>query len=667
MPRRRPAHRHPGDGKVLAAADNATGTGPEGTSADGGLPAHELARLRASLEWAAQQGFMELHHDSLPQSAQPEPESPAAAVATPPPAGATRMSAERPSADDPVGEGNMPSRALPADAPEATARQTMSPNGEPTSCGIAVRAPAVDWRAIADDGTDYLTALGRQRSTTIGLPAAEALRAMALFYLAHGLYREALATSEAIAPAPAHLRDAALILLGRGDEAGNTLLDLARCRPDGPLWTAALLAARGQTEALGETGAKRVDALTGFPRHPRTVLALALAEAALKTEAVERASSLLEFADPAADQATAGMIKLLHGRIALERGQQDRAAWYFAEAASVSSEARRQSQIVQIRRALAQGTAPPPGASDILRGALFDFRGSRELLPAALLSADLHAEAGDFNSALVDLSAAAHRLPAETDAGPLRAKAREILRQALTVPDAVDDAMALQLFDDHHHFLENDDGSRAIHRALARRMLAAGLPSAAARILEPDTASAPLNPEIAALMAETALRTNRPDAALELLAQSPDPDSTVMRQLKRQALIQLGRYAEAASLEAGSGSRTAAAMNWAAADWTGATEAYAEFLANADADAVSPEDGIEALRALAAASMSGDTTLPPPLTAKAIRMAENAGLAEAAAALTSPPPTDGLTLPDAVTAVLEHSRQVRALFPTRQP
>ena len=74
-----------------------------------------------------------------------------------------------------------------------------------------------------------------------------------------------------------------------------------------------------------------------------------------------------------------------------------------------------------------------------------------------------------------------------------------------------------------------------------------------------------------------------------------------------------------------------------------------------------------AVRALAAAYMGNSASIPPPLRVKAMQMAETAGLADAAAALTAPALPAGLTLPDAVAAAVERSRQVRALFPARQP
>ncbi len=673
LPRRRPANRKTSDDMASApATEMAASEPPEPASpaGDGGLAAHELERLRASLEWAATQGFMNV--------------TPAPATAEGPTARQPAASAGNESSPNDIAE--LPPTDSPAQPPEPGAAETKisadaqnrpSANRPPNQmaaaeverCTVSTEQPAIDWSSVVSDDSNYLAALGHRRAATIGQAGPDALRDMALFYLAHGLNREAIATVLAISPPPGILRDAALILIGRGGEAGDALLDAAACRPDAPVWEAALLRARGKTAMAAQAAAKAAEALRSFPKHPRTVLALDLADAALADANTALAGRLLDLVDPAAGQSVADMVNLLRGRIALAEGHDDRADWYFDQAMTGTSKARRQAQFALIRHALATGGKPPSWAGDVLRSALFDHRGEPDLLPIVEMAAALHAAMGNFGMALADLSATMPRLPQTMDADPLQAKARAILEQALMQPDRIDDASALQLFRDHGHFLEADESSATVRIPLARRMLAAGLPSAAEAILAPLAGPAGPPPAVLLPLAEAALRTNRPDDALALLSRAEVPGGAEFASLKRRALIRLGRFDEAAAIAERAGLQgVSARLNWAAADWAGSARNYAALLSTMPAEPAALESkGKPALRALAAAYMGDGPPLPPPLRVKAMQMAEAAGLADAAAALTAPPLPAGLTLPDAVAAVVERSRQVRALFPPQHP
>jgi len=70
LPRRRPEHRNPSNGRVFDAPTTAAEREPAESSTDDVLAAHELARLRASLEWAAQQGLMNVQQGTPSQTAE---------------------------------------------------------------------------------------------------------------------------------------------------------------------------------------------------------------------------------------------------------------------------------------------------------------------------------------------------------------------------------------------------------------------------------------------------------------------------------------------------------------------------------------------------------------------------------------------------------------------
>ena len=678
LPRHRPASRQARDAtpsSQTAETDRNEPPRPAVLPESGGLAAHELERLRASLEWAASQGFMSVTSDSDTEAG-PIAQPAAAPVADkePSPDTTAGLAAEEPAPEEPASESERPGlAALPGAKDGSPVNHATGPmaatQAEAEDCTDRKAELAIDWQSAAPGDADYLTALGRRRAASIGQSGPSALQDMALFYLAHGLNREALATLEAISPVPEALRDAALILIGRGSEAGGVLLHAAACGPDAPVWKAALSKARGEPVMAAQAAANATGPLREFPQHPRTVLALDLADAALAVGDRELAGRFLDLVDPAPGQSVEDMVNLLRGRIALAAGHGERAGWYFAQALAGDGKARRRAQFALIHNALSNGEEPPAWAADVLRGALFDYRGDPNLAPIAIMAADLHAAMGDYAQALADLSSTLGRLPHTANPGALRTKAQAILEQALMQPERIDDAAALQLFQDHGHLLGNGRASEPVRIHLAGRMLAAGLPSAAEAILAPLAGRADPPAAILLPLAEAALRTNQPNEALALLSKPEAPDGAQAAGLKRRALIRLGQFDEAAAIAEGAGQQDVAArLAWAAADWSSAARTYAAVLSTAAAGPTAGDgDGMAAVRALAAAYMGNSASIPPPLRVKAMQMAETAGLADAAAALTAPALPAGLTLPDAVAAAVERSRQVRALFPARQP
>ncbi len=683
FPRPRPAGRRPDDGSAIAGQSGGDGapsnaprpgpaTGDETAAAtarftppaDGTLAADEISKLRQSLEWAARHGFMK-------RPGEADAEQPAT-DGDKPPANITNVQVApqpkpQPAADPP------PSRAdSPVAADAAMASPLLPIDTTAWVCEGQIQPPLIDWNAIDRRGDNFSRAIGAQRAALIGLERVAAVSQMAMFYLSHGLTQEALAyLSAGNTPSPA-LVDAVLILLGRGQEAGDALLREDPCRRDIAVWRAALLNAHGFGGLAARAAKEAVLPLAQFAQHPRTVLALQLAEMALYQADADLASQFLDAPDPAPAQAVADRIALLQGRLALLLGQKDRANWYLSQAIEGAPENRRLARLALIEDALAKGEPPPDWAKDAVRGALFDYRGDSRLLPVALLAADLHAASGDVATALEELRGAAQRLPESVSRAPVDAKTRALLKKALLKPGAVDDATALQLYTDYRHQLAEDRDSQAILKHMASRMLAAGLPSVTERIVASMAAKPEADPRLQTMLAEARLRAGYPAEALATLDKAEAGDQPTA-DLRRRALAQLGRYADAAAVamdkpeNPGRAAEIAAGLLWANGDWSRTAAAYRTALATIDSQDLKPGDGDVALRALAAGYMAGGTEPLGNQAGRAMQIAAAAGFGDAAAALNAPPLPDNLTLPDVISAVLTRSQQVSQLFPAPSP
>jgi hypothetical protein len=488
------------------------------------------------------------------------------------------------------------------------------------------------------------------------------MRRMAMFYLAHGMTREALASLNSSGEPMPQLRDAMLVLLGHGDDAGSALMEASPCHSDIAVWRAALLKMRGYRK-LAEWAAKEaIGPLASFPPFPRTMLALELAEASLNRGNTELAEAYLDLVDPAPGQIVTAQVAMLRGRMALLQGQTDRSNWYFSQALDGDPAIRRQVRIALIQDAVDNGKPIPLWASDVTRSALFDYRGDRHLLPIALLAADVHSAAGDYAAALEELVAASHRLPAVVDRSPIAAKAKALLAAALTT-DAIDDPTALQLFTDYGTYVGDDPASQAAGARLAQRMLDAGLPSIAKRVLMPLVQIADAKPEWRRMLAEAELRSGDPESALRTL--EPLAGDASVAAIRRQALATLGQYEAAAGVAtaAAPDGIAAAELHWAAGDWANTAKAFGKLLAEIRPENPSPAAGSLAVRALAAAYMAGGTDPLGGQAETAVAIAKATGHGDAAAALTSLPLPGNLTLPDTIATVLNRSQQVSQIFP----
>lgn len=663
VPRQRPNNRRSDDGTPMHEPDSDTAVASNQNIAarpldSGALKAHEVDRLRQSLEWAAQQGFLDKAGDIDLAMSQSAGEPPPNLVNVPPkPAEAAHQ----------VPNQHQTSPAPPPPADVVAQRDGPDVNAlhleeVKWACTGPVQPPVVDW-----DGTDplnknFLLAIGRQQAAVAELPAPEAMRRMAMFYLAHGMTREALASLNSSGEPMPQLRDAMLVLLGRGDDAGAALLEASPCSSDISVWRAALLKMRGYRK-LAEWAAKEaIGPLASFPPFPRTLLALELAEASLNQGNAELADAYLNLVDPAPGQVVAAQIAMLRGRKALLQGQTERSNWYFSQALDGDPEIRRQVRIALIQDAVDNGKPIPPWALDVTRGALFDYRGDRRLLPLALLAADVHRATEDYAAALEELAATSRRLPAAVDRSPIATKAKALLAAALTT-DTVDDPTALQLFTDYGDYVGDDPASQAAGVQLAQRMLNAGLPSIAKRVLMPLVQIADAKPEWRRMLAEAELLSGDPESALRTL--EPLSGNTAIAAIRRQALATLGQYEAAASVATAvvPDGIAAAELRWAAGDWASTAKAFGKLLAEIRPENPSPAAGNLAVRALAAAYMAGGMNHLGGQAETAVAIAKATGHGDAAAALTSLPLPGNLTLPDTITTVLNRSQQVSQIFP----
>ncbi|MCA8928248.1 MAG: hypothetical protein KDC18_09270, partial [Alphaproteobacteria bacterium] len=495
--------------------------------ADGSLTAQEVERLRASLRWAAEQGFIGGGKD--PDSPQPGHDPAKAMPPSPPPANLTNVQ-QRP------GE---PEAAPGAPAETAQTDPPASAEAAPV-CAGPPGTPLVDWPHAPTDRRGFLAAIGRQRAEIAARTDAGTLHDLALFYLSEGFTQEALASLIALGTTPRPLLDAVRILLDRADRTGDTLADQVACYSDGAVWRAAWFAAHNRAAEALAASRDALAPLAAFPKHPRTVMALALARIALDHDDLELAEELLALVDPAPAQNVVGPMAALRGRLALMHGRPNRADWYFSQALAAGGDAARQVRLFRIRHALAAGAPLPERASDEMRSALFDYRGDRRLLSTALLAADVHAAQGHFPAALEALGDAAERLPPEISLAPIVAKARSILEAAFADPSAMSVADALQLFADDSHFLADNPAGVAVRTKLARRMLSVGLPSAATQILAPLTGAA-VTATVRLMRAEARLRSGQAEQALAALRAPPALTGPSAEDLERQALARLGR------------------------------------------------------------------------------------------------------------------------------
>ena len=678
LPRPRPKNRRASDGAPLAEFAAADESVPP---ASGVLAAHEIDRLRQSLEWAAKHGFLDRAGD-VDLSETP-------VQAGPPPANIANLPAKRPPLPtgkpiDPAGMTN-PRRVAeisppPTDhvAAEDGPETGSLPLGNVTwTCTGPVEPPVVDWPSAGHLNGDFATALARQHSTVADMPPAAAMRSMTLFYLAQGLTREALAAHDSIRQSDVRedgrdvaspvLREVILVLLGRGDEAGPALLAASPCHSDMAIWRAAMLKAHGYRKLAEWAATQANEALAGFPPFVRTQLALDLADAAINRGNAALADAYLALVEPAAGQDVAGQIALLEGRKALAQNLPQRANWYFSQALDADPDIRTRTRLAMIQYALDHDAPLPPWAADVTRGALFDYRNDRRLTPVTLVAATVAAAAGEFEEALDTLDAATRRLPPALNRAPLAEKAKVVLSKALGSAET-DDAKALQLYTDYRHFLGNDPADRKLGEQVARRMLDAGLPSAARRILRSLAPSEAPEAGWGLLLAEAALRAGEAEAALAALDRLPVDPATYAKatMLRQRTLVSLRRYEDAAKSTGAAQEpndadlATTAELLWAASNWPDSADAFRKLLA---AQTGQVATGPIAVRALAAAYMAGGPDRLGDEANKAIALAAGADLADAAAALTAAPLGGNLSLPDSIASVLNRSRQVSRIFP----
>jgi hypothetical protein len=451
-------------------------------------------------------------------------------------------------------------------------------------------------------------------------------------YVAVGLYGEARGVLAVMAAAEPGLADThsfrvlgAQAALGANDPAAALALldspELAAAAPACGLRAVALARLQRHAEAVAATPCA-LPMLTRSDARERTARLFALARAHVGVGQYRTALALFQQARRPSPSERAE-VDYWTGVIALRSRNSSAARAAFARAAGGPNAiaAARARTLATVARASAGELAAADAVAALARDD-FVWRGSgtERLRQQALAS--LAARAGDLRTELAAEAVVGRYLTPGVDSG--RALSRLADRFLALYGDggqSLPPAEAFALFWEYQRFAPQGAAADTMLRRLAGRLAALGLNEEAARLLQYQIDNRLEGMPRAIVAAEAAALLNAGGAyqrALDVLAvtdvQDLPPDALRFRgHVRAQALIGLGRGAEARALLGGDTSPAAAALladaAWAMGDWGGVISRLGRSLPAAEALPADSAALRHVLRLTVAAVMDGDETL----------------------------------------------------------
>ncbi|MCX7890623.1 MAG: hypothetical protein N2422_13015, partial [Rhodobacteraceae bacterium] len=492
---------------------------------------------------AASQGLVDAELPAAPAGAARAPEDPAVPAAPETDAGAT------PPLSAGAGRAIRATTVFDRDLapPEAPADQT--PEGDPCTPTGALDVPA--W----GDDRPATTQLAEARAALVGEfdrpdPAAVLAYARLLVFLGFGAEaRQVLDAFDAGGEEADTLRALARAVDGTDGPAPGLLRGQAACEGPAALWALLDPVPPGPGEPVAHGAAIR--AFSALPGHLRRAVGPRLTEVFLARGESDAARAVQDAIDRALT-AEDGPAALDDATFAALSGDDGRALALLAEIARENGEDAPEAVARGLELRLERGLPVPPDEAATAAAFAWEYRATPvgPRLAAAAIAAT--AAAGDPGAAFDLLAEWRAALPE----GLRRAAEERILDEIAGLEDP--DAFLTAWFA-HQDAIAAADPSAGLRRKLSGRLVGAGLPGAAAALL--DTA-----PEATAewrlARARAALAVGEPDLALDLTAGLDLPG---VADLRADALTATGDLAAAAGVALDAGSSRADRAAWRAA------------------------------------------------------------------------------------------------------
>ncbi len=561
------------------------------------------------------------------------------------PSGSQQAAAAAPATgEEPVPAAPAPSLTVAAIDPRAQGdrdapAQAVTPSDASWSCRDNEDFDPTAWQSNATP----MAQLSDLRGQLIGefdRPNDAAVLALARSYLSLGMAPEAravLAAFDAQAGEGAFLLDLAALLEHRALSPRGPVLGPGPCEGRHGVLQAFALGLQDQHDRAAAAELRGGDALLTLPRQIRSVVAAELALSAVEAGRLDQAVRLIAIAEQAGE-AYLPEIDLAQGLLALRENRQQESERLLSRLVDMPGDAGATAAVTLALHKLKKGEPLPENLLLALDGVAIERRytaiGRQALILAAqgLLRGGRALQAGE--RLLAENRADQEGRPQLTAA--LLALLEEAAQQQdkpaslallLTVLPALNDAPALA----------------PLKRLTARRLIANGLPEAAAGLVASDPSH-----EGRALLVQALIDSGRVEdalAAVETLAKG-EAKST----LRQRALAAQGQYAVLARSLREPSLETLAEFAWLGGDWTQASTAYAKLSERAGHQ----PDAVADLRRAAAAFMQGDPKYARH-TANALRE-RSAG----AAALAARPGTENVLVLDNAETRLRYLMDLQA-------
>lgn len=421
---------------------------------------------------------------------------------------------------------------------------------------------------------DFTKARQAKWDRLIALPEAERTRGrldVARFYLANGMGYEAmgmLTRVQGLQPdvdrRPEFLAVRGVARVLTGDFAG-AMADLSNrqvaAEPDTALWRAAALAGQQDFAGAYDGFMSHKELLDHYPDPFYTGLALAAADAALRTGHPESAAIIMDRVAKRGGEtgSSAPAVQYFRGAVFRALGDNDKALSYFDKARNGRDRLyAMRGKRDYIDTALAAGKMDPKVAAKEMETMRFAWRGDALELSNLRRIGEVYAIAGQYPQAFDAMRNTISQFPDTPDAKEIAADMTRTFTDLFAKDGAakMSPLEAMALYEQYRELTPpGPDGDRII-RKLAERLVEIDLLDRAAQLLDHQVQyrlSGLEKAQVGTRLAGIRLLDGQPEKAVEALDKSATPDITPdlaeeRKLLRARALSQIGKGAEAVQL-----------------------------------------------------------------------------------------------------------------------